>query len=335
MTDFPQNSESPEEGWYPDPVTGTGHRYWNGFAWTDEHSLDPGGTGGGIQPVGPWFGESMRLVLDRSFDLFKLIAVLILPSGLLSGILIYFAIRDARVLFSYDSDDVITDVGFDGFNSGIAIWAVLAFLLNLLASFVLAAAVSRQVVFARTDRPEPWTQSLVGGLKRSPRVLGVSILLGLGLFLLLFFTALFWPLILITMPLAVFFIVRLSLATTSAAVAPVSTGAVANSIRLTSTFAWAILGRLLLMLLVVFAAQLVIGMVSAPFTGGGATFENGDPELALGDIFGSNLGVLGFQQIVGGLVSGFASAFYGAGMAVLYLDRGGELDEEFSMPSPF
>ncbi len=335
MTDLPQNSESPEEGWYPDPVTGTGHRYWNGFAWTDEHSLDPGGTGGGIQPVGPWFSESVRLVLDRSFDLFKLIAVLVLPTGLLSGILLYLAVRDARVLFTYDQNDVITDIGFDGFRGGMFTWAVFAFLLNLLASFVLAAAVSRQVVFARTDRPEAWTQSLVGGLKRSPRVLGVSLLLGLGLFLLLFFTVLFWPLLLITVPLAVFFVVRLALATTSAAVAPKSTGAVANSIRLTSTFAWAILGRLLLMLFVVFAAQLVIGMIAAPFGGGSATFQNGDPELPLGDFFGGNLGVYGFQQVVGGLVSGFASALYGAGMAVLYLDRGGELDEEFAMPSPF
>lgn len=335
MTDLPHNAESPEPGWYPDPVTGTGHRYWNGVAWTDEHSLDPGGTGGGIQPVGPWFSESMKLVVDRSFDLFRLIVVLVLPAGLLSGLLIYFALEDARLLFTYDANEAVTGVEFDGFEGGIMVWAFLAFLLNLLASFVLAGAVSRQAVFARTDRPEPWTSSLMGGLKRSPRVLGVSLLLGLGLVLLLLFTVLFWPLLFITLPLAVLFVVRLALATTSAAVAPKSTGAIANSIRLTSTFAWAILGRLMLMILVVFALQLVVGLVTAPFSGGGATFENGDTELRLIDLIGGNLAVFGFQQVVGGVVSGFASAFYGAGMAVLYLDRGGELDEEFAMPNPF
>lgn len=337
MTDLPQNPDAggpgpqgPQEGWYPDPVTGTGHRYWNGFAWTDEHSLDPGGTGGGIQPVGSWFSESMSLVFGRSFDLFRLIVVLILPSGIISGLLTYYTVRDARILFTYDSDEVISDLSFDGFNGALAALAGFGFVVNLLASFVLAAAVSRLVVFARIDRAEQWTSSLAGGLRRSPRVLGVSLLTGLGAVMLLISTALFWPLLVLTIPLLVVFIVRLSLATTSAAVAPKGTGAIANSIRLTKTFSWPIFGRLVLMLLVIVGTQLVVGLVSAPFAGDGATFQNGDPELRLIDLLGGNLAVFIFQQIVGGIIGGFTSAFYGAGMAVLYLDRGGELDEEFA-----
>ena len=50
------------------------------------------------------------------------------------------------------------------------------------------------------------------------------------------------------------------------------------------------------------------------------------------DIFGGNPAVFALQQLIGAMVGGFVAALYGAGMAILYLDLGGPLDEEFATP---
>lgn len=339
MTDQPP-PQTPPPGWYPDPVTGTGHRYWNGFAWTDDHSTGPDGTGGGVQPVGEWLGETFRLVIDRIGHLFTLIVVVSLPTGLLAAYALYYGVRDVVVVFGQDALGNQTIDRVDGFSAASFAPAGLAMLLNLLASFILAAAVSRHIVFARTDRAESWSASLRGGAGRGFRVLGVSFLVGLivaaGVIVLVIPALILPPLLIVIIPAMIvggcWLWSRLTLATTGAAVAPKGVGSIKSSLELTQGLTMAIFGRLLLLLLIVIVIQLIGSFLTAPFAAGFGGASGIDPttdELRMIDIFGGNAAVFGFQQVVGAIVGGLASSLYGAAMAVLYLDLGGPLDDEF------
>jgi hypothetical protein len=337
VTDLTNNS-GPEPGWYPDPVTGTGHRYWNGVAWTDDHSADAGADAdvGGLQSVGPWLSETFRLVFGRVGHLFVLIVLLTVPAGLLTGAILYSTFSDGVLLIETDANDVTTGFDVTGIDGSDGLIAALTVFLNRVAGVVLAAAVSRHIVFARTDRAESWSSSLLGGAKRTPRVLGVALLLvvvfALGVVVLLVGPILFPFLYIVTIPAFVvgglWVWARLTLATTAAAVAPNGVGSIANSLKLSKGLVPPLIGRLLLLVVITLAVQFIASVATAPFASG--SIEAGATEMAFRDIMGGNPYSYALQQVIGAIASGFSAALFGAGMALIYLDLGGQLHGEFA-----
>ena len=284
-------------------------------------------------------GETFRLVIDRGGQLLTLVVVLALPTALAAAAALYYGLRD--VVLIIDETDNIFEV--QGFEATSAVVMAVAVLVNVLASFVLSAAVARHAVFARTDRAERWNESLQGGLRRAPRVLGVTILVALAYVLpvaVLIGISIPMPaLLLITLPAIIvgtlWFWVRMTFATTAAAVAPRERASMSVSLRLSKGVFGALLGRLCLLVLVVIGAQLASTVITAPlaaWSGNPTPIAAGDTEIRMIDLFGGNAFIFGLQQVIGSLVGGFVACLYGAGMAILYLDLGGPLDEEYASP---
>lgn len=342
----PENQpNTPPAGWYPDPVTGVGLRWWDGVAWTDQTNIGippaPPGDAGGLSSAGAWMGATFRLVMKRAGHLFPLVVLLSVIPGIAVAIALYAALKDLAlvVLPSFQSTEV-DSIDIEGFDAGRMVPVGIAVVISVIGALLLSTAATLQFAKAAASEPERWDQSLRRALGRSPRVLGISLLTGL-IFLggLLVFVLLavavatiFAPLLLLLLPVGFVFLVwlglRLTFATTAAALAPRGVGSIRQSFRLTSGRLWWLLGRLCLLLLCFVGLQFAGSLATAPFSAfvGPSPADLEGSRVELIDLMGGSLPLFAFGQLVSLLVGGCVTALSSAGLVLLYRGSGGEIE---------
>ncbi len=179
MSQPPSASDLPPPGWYDDPHGAPELRYWNGFAWTDEVAADQGR----MRPFSDWLSRTFELMTGRAGPLFT-IAVLSLPTAILSTLAFWRGIRDATIDFEVLVDEVEPgewDQVFQGFDLNSLALAGVAFLVGTLFGAVLNVAFVRQLHVAsqgidrRQGIDESWLASVGAGFKRFFRFVGVLI----------------------------------------------------------------------------------------------------------------------------------------------------------------
>jgi hypothetical protein len=334
VTDTPP-AAGPPPGWYPDPYGEPGYRWWDGVRWTDHRSTGQAPTDGGRSLLSPGdlLGETFRVLGQRIGHLFTLAALLFVPASVLSGGATYAAIDGIR----------FEDGEWSGVSTARITVAVVLVLTFMVFFAAYSAAVVRQAHAALAGSPEPWSASLTGGLSRTPRVVGVALLIwGTALVVMVLLTLLgavlglggVLAMTLLVIPLAlVVWWTRSGMATTAAALAPPGTGSLRTSLRLTSGRFAAFLGRFLLLLILWIAIQLATSIVTAPIAGQATTppedalvidedtgaIERFDLDAFVPD----NVGVIGFTLVASALILAAARTLSMVGRASLYRSAGG------------
>ena len=343
----PPPTGGPPPGWYPDPGTGSGLRWWDGTAWT-EHVGDPppapvpgiGPAGGlpghGLIAPGEWLREAVRIGKVRAGHFFPLVVLLMVPTSLLNGLALWLALRKAVI--TTDSDAGTISFDNPGGSAGLYVLVGLTTLLMAVASLVLVVASARQAQAELAERPEPWSASLAGTGARFGRALGVGAAL-LGILAVLYgavaASIAFAPLlVLLTFPLwlvgSLLAVVRLSLAPVAAALSPAGTRSLVTSWELTRGRFWPVLGRCLLLVLVGLMLSVLASLVASPFAAiggeGASNLQPGAERIPLEELLGSNPAVFAIRQLFGALGNGAATVLWGIGLSLLYRNLSGPID---------
>lgn len=338
MSDQPPPPAGPPPGWYPDPTTGEGFRWWDGVSWTEQLTDHVHRSSPGLKPVSEWISEVFRIGANRAGHFFTMIVLLIVPTGLFNGAAFWLALRNVVLITDQDTNEIsFTNPGTGGAN-----YALLAasLVLTLLATVWLTVAAVRQTNAKIDEQDEIWSASLLAALRRLPRATGAVVLVSgalIAAYLVLMVGVVLAPLlVLVLFPLWIVgsFLIgtRFSLAHVTAGLAPRSTRSLSTSWRLTKSNFWAVFGRMALLLVVGLSLSLVTGIVAAPFTalaGGSetATLEVGAEELALVDVFGDNPAIFAIGQLFNAIGSGAAAVVWGIGLTLIYRDLQGPVEE--------
>ena len=146
MSDSPPPPPGPPPGWYPDPTTGYGYRWWDGQSWTEQTSETAGSASDEMQPVGEWMSEVFRIVASRAGHLFPMIVLLMIPVGLANGMSLWLGFREAVMTTNSQTGDV-SFTNPSGTSSTYSLIAA-TFLLVILATVYLSISVARQALMA-------------------------------------------------------------------------------------------------------------------------------------------------------------------------------------------
>lgn len=329
-------SSGPPPGWYPDPYGMPGYRWWNGVAWTDDRSGgDAGAAGrGGLIGVGELLGETFRLLGPRLGHLFTLAAVLLLAPTVLGLAALYAALDGVRY----------ADGEWTGAEPARFVAAGMAAVVVLVATLAFTGATNRQGMAAANGDPEPWTSSLAGGLRRTPRIVGANLAVWVPVVVLavvvLVAAALVPVLLLAAVPAVVVGVVvvwvRSGLLTTAASVAPRGTGSIGAAFGATRGRFWAFFGRFLVIGVLYWAVQAGGSIATAPVAGASTAPDDDavlvDEEtgellrLDFGELVTDNVGVLGFTLVVSALVQAAGSALSSLARVTLYRSTGSPVD---------
>ncbi len=338
MSDPPPPS-GPPPGWYPDSITGTGYRWWDGSSWSDHTSDDPGARSGPIsqlEPVSSWLNAVFRIALSRSGHFLPMIVLLVVPTGLLNGFAVWLTLRDA----SFTSDSTTGELSFSNpsATAGNYWLLVVSLVASVLAWLLLTLAAARQANAMADDDPEPWSTSMLTGLWRFPRGLRATApIVGamVGIYLLIVIAIAIAPalgalLVLGALVLVPWLLVRLSLAQVGASLAPPGEQPVALSWQLTDRRFWAMFGRMALLLLMTVTLSLVASFLAAPFTaiaGGASTpIEPGAETIEFSQLLGDNPAVFAIGQLFNALASGASTVVWVVGLTRIYRALTGPVD---------
>lgn len=346
MTELPPPSgpppAGPPAGWYPDPDRspgGTGFRWWDGTRWTEARTEDPQPHGFGLTPVGEWSSTTMRLVAQRFGNLFPLLVILVVPTALATGFsgwwLLNGAVFDteATTFSDFYSNPDVPPLAY--------VTSTITTVLSLLAALAVLVCATRQIKSHLDEEPEPWSESIAVGLRRFPAALGANLGVALSqigvLFIAVLLGAIFPPLLLLTVPAALFAMVVLAIRTvlvpTVAAIDEQPTRPLRTSWNLTRGQSWALLGRLVLLLVFGLSISLMASVVSAvvlQIVGGAGTepIEAGATEIKGVDLVGQNPAVFAIRQLIGGLGNGISLLLWAAGFALIHRDIRTRLEAE-------
>ncbi|MEM7341645.1 MAG: DUF2510 domain-containing protein [Actinomycetota bacterium] len=346
MSDLPPPSgpppAGPPAGWYPDPDRrpgGTGYRWWDGTRWTEARTEEPRPHGFGLTPVGEWSSTTLRLVAQRFGNLFPLLVLLVVPTALASGFSGWWLLNG--VVFDTEAET------FSEFYSNPDVPAIayvassVTTVVSLLAALAVLVCATRQIRAHLDEEPEPWSASMLHGLRRFPAALVANlgvVLLQIGVLLVaLIVGAIFPPLLLLTLPVALFVMLLLTVRTvlipTVAAVEESPTQPLRTSWNLTRGQSWAVVGRLALLLLFGLSISLMASVVSAivlQIVGGAGTepIEAGATEIRGVDLVGENPAVFAIRQLIGGLGNGVSLLLWAAGFALVHRDIRARLEAE-------
>lgn len=339
-----------EAGWYQDPHNQSQLRYWDGETWT-EHThaaapfqatqgdpaayrpgYRPAPASGRINDVGEWFNRSFRVVFGNVGSLILL--SIATTAAAIVPYLVFFAGMGFGDLFT--DPDVFDDPNWTpDFDAALLSAAGVLFLVFILVSLVVALAQLYILHRGHIGGKAGLGEAVGVGLRRSPRLLGWSLVLALawiaGIVAIGILAALLgddaWVvvlLILFLIPLFIWLMVRLSMFPVAAAVAPSGTNLLSLSFRVTSGHAMAIFGRMLLIYLVVAVGSWVLSVFGLFLVGIPMSFSaesGGDIEFGTGQAIG-----FGVYFVVQLLVSVVLTLVLYSGLAGLYADLDGPAD---------
>ena len=340
MTDPPPPT-GPPPGWYPDPTTGHGYRWWDGYAWSDHTTETPGHqvtAGSGLQPASPWMSDLFRIATSRAGHFLPMVVLLMFPAALFNGIAVWVGLRNA-VLTTNSSTG---EVGFTNPGASVGTYGVmvLSLALSLVVWVLMAIVAARQASAVADERLEPWSDSMRDGIARLPRgLVATAPIIGaiVGTYLLVVIGAFLSPAIAVLVVLAALVVlplltVRLSLAQIGAALGPAGVNPVATSWQLTRGRFWAMAGRLALLVLITLTLSLLASFIATPFTalagGGAAEVDPGAEELRFADLLGDNPAVFAIGQLFAALGNGAAAVMWATGLMLVYRVAGGSIDRD-------
>ncbi len=340
MSDPPPPT-NPPPGWYPDPDGESGHRWWNGVAWTE--SVDTGEVRTAVEaasespsPIGvfgPWFSESFRLTVSRAGHFLPMVLLFVLSVGLPASFALWFALRDT--VLTFDQASAAPEIDYGGSSRWLIV--VLATIpISAIGSFICKASAARQAWAAQADEPEPWSRSVAEVLRRWQKVVGYSLLRACSYWAL---TAVFVvaaslsPGFILMFPflaaVLLFLWVRWTFVGTVAALAEPSAKPLAVSWDLSGRQFGALMGRLLVLAFVAFNMVLVFGILGAPFTaiagGGSSTVATTAETLRTNDLLGDSATVFAIGALFNTIGLGAHYVLSAVGTTLLYRNLGGSV----------
>ncbi|MXY12382.1 MAG: DUF2510 domain-containing protein [Acidimicrobiaceae bacterium] len=329
-------SDLPPADWYTDPEDESQYRYWDGSSWTEHRApriIDTDAEAGdatvGLRSPTKLVADTFSLTGRRwrpcvavaliyvLSQIAGVVLLLVAANNILMGEL--GAIFDRVSQPGFDASDPEHEAYFESLAFDLApinlVLALLGLLALWIASNLMQAAVTRIALSDLHDRAVTTSDTLRQAMRRVPRLMGVDLIV-VAIFLLaaaaMVLTLIGAPLLLI--PLipafiagAVYAIVVLPMAYAVASAGP-RTWSLPYGARLVRGRFWATLGRLLLVVLVLFAVSLAVGIVSTlAGTSGGTALEL-------------------VSQLVQTVVSAGLAVVGIVAAAILYDDLGGESD---------
>ncbi len=313
--------------WYPDPEDESQYRYWDGSAWTEHRArrhLEP--TRLALRGTNRLIGDSFR-TLRRQWRGCAVVASVSIVAGLLLSVLFLYSADQvlmgeldevwARISAqSFDPTTPENEAYFESLEFDFSIWnfvpAVLGLLITWLAyNLMTAAAALLALVEQRGELPAVSTV-LRKAAKRIPRLVGVDLqilALAIAAMAVLVLAAATVPLTLIVLIPVLLAATFLAFPVYVLAYIVASLGPAQSSLKCAYHLArrhfWGTYGRALLIVVII----TLVSLASATVTG-----------------------LLGLPGILADLLNGTVSAvlalLFGVATAVIYLDLGGETDEE-------
>jgi len=345
----------PEAGWYQDPHNPNQQRYWDGQTWTEHIHDAPFHIPSAPQPeygpdhvndIGNWLSRSFKVLFANAMPVFILLLI-----GLIPGMLSFYLIAQAIDGVSLSIDDGTLN-GVSGSAIGLGILGVFV---AAIASVAIGLAQSHLLHRGHLGLSTSVPQSLVSGLKGTPRYIGWSILIGLafvaamiGGVLVVVLGALVHELLAVLLGIALFIAllvglvwlwVKASFLNVSSAVGPSETSALRDSFERSGGRFWPVFGRLLILALIGLVVGGVISSIAAPgylngfeVTSDGAPALGGVPvedldELVFTDLIPYNADFL-VASIISSLLNGMVALFSRSGVTALYADLKGPHDHE-------
>ncbi len=340
----------PEAGWYQDPHNPNQQRYWDGQTWT-EHTHDapftiptapqPDYGAGYVNDIGDWLGRSFKVLFANAAPVFILLLI-----GLIPGILSFYLIAQAVDGVSFSLDDAT----FSGVSGAAIVFGILGVLVAAIASVAIGLAQSHLLHRGHLGLATSVGQSLVAGLKGTPRYLGWSIAIGLSVIAVLIggilvivlgglvhgaLAALLGIALFVAAVIGMIWLwVKASFLNVSSAVAPSGTSALRESFDRSTGRFWPMFGRLLILAVIGLAVGTVISSIAAPgYLNGFEVGADGAP--VLGGVPVEDLDEIVFTDlipydadflvatIVSSLLNGMVALFSRSGVTALYADVGG------------
>lgn len=311
-------------GWYPNPENPAEERYWAGYSWT-EHIRPAGhaGFGSGLRSAGDTVGDSFKLMGTHWRGYLGVILVTLVPAVVIAaaGFALFITNVSSTWLDDFaDNEQIDRTYQFDQVveNPALLIGGGLVLgVLFFLAIQLWWLATFHQAYWQLSGRPPTVGQSIRHAVRRTPRVVGVSILLGLIVIAVVLIGVMLVVaagpvgviiVVLGALPAAFFWTVYSPLCIGVAAIGP-RVPSLPTGWQLATQNFWGVLGRLLLTALVTIAISL----------GGQIAYASGG---ALPAVVGAILvGIVGVSlQIVQSLLQTIVGV-------VIYHDLGGPVDD--------
>lgn len=328
-------SDQPPADWYTDPEDESLYRYWDGSIWTEHRAPrhadaddESGSAPGGLRGPGELIGDSFSL-MRRQWRGCAAAALVTISTQVVLGVLMLFAANEILMGELGEIWERFTAPDFDPttpeneeylasleYDLSLANFApvVVALLVVWFASNVAKATVTRLTLADLRGRAPSVSVVVRQALRRVPRLMGVDLqllVLAIAAVTIVVLAGVAAPVLLILVLPALVAAIMLSTAIISLAYVVASAGPVGGSlryaVRLVRTRFWAVLGRMLLIILIILAMSLGISLLA-----GLATASLGSLSL--------------LTQVINTLVGAVLGILAIAASAIIYDDLGGESD---------